>query len=578
MKKQIAFAAALAAGVAAQAAVTYVNSDITTSTTLPALPEGDYYSLTNVVYVMPGASLTLEAGVIFKNSGDGSLGVARGAQLFVEGTKDAPVIFTSLNDDFETWQAQCNQWGSIAICGNGMISASHYKGAEVTGSDGVLNSKDPDGYSDKVMEGLTAAYEGDTRPYYGGNNDCDDSGSINYLSIRYGGQQSSLPNKELNGLSLGGIGQGTDIDYIEIMNNVDDGIEIWGGKVCLKHVSIWNIGDDSFDIDEGWRGKAQFGLIVQGYSGDYKQGSGFGDNMFEHDGAEDSDAQPVTTGVIANFTAIGQGNGNGEDGDGATAWRDGCRMQYRNCIFMDCSEEVVRPDGDDGDGASGYGYNDTLTMTQVFFTACTELPDNDIGVAPQSLYTAQSEGTLAGFENCVFYNNHDYFMFEVFGQTNAALNNIVEPDNMPIAGIVRDTAAFTNLDGKVCSPVTSLDPCAANDAVDMGASVTADGFFTEATYAGGFAPNNNWLLGWSAAAQYGMIDGTSHVAPAASINKGGVSISFDSLDGVWYSVESATDASFTNSVVEAELLGNGSTMGYIDPAADTAKFFRVIYK
>ena len=87
MKKQIAFAAALAAGVAAQAAVTYIDSDIATSTTLPALPEGDYYSMTNVVYVMPGASLTLEAGVIFKNSGDGSLGVARGAQIFVNGNQ-----------------------------------------------------------------------------------------------------------------------------------------------------------------------------------------------------------------------------------------------------------------------------------------------------------------------------------------------------------------------------------------------------------------------------------------------------------------------------------------------------------
>jgi hypothetical protein len=79
------------------------------------------------------------------------------------------------------------------------------------------------------------------------------------------------------------------------MNNVDDGIEIWGGTVNLKYFSIWNIGDDSFDVDQGWRGKAQFGLIVQGYSLDANQGSGVGDNVFETDGAEDSDAQPVTT-------------------------------------------------------------------------------------------------------------------------------------------------------------------------------------------------------------------------------------------------------------------------------------------
>jgi hypothetical protein len=580
MKKQFVFAAAvMGAAVASQAAVTYVSGDITNSVTLPALPDGDYYSLTNVVYVMPGASLTLEAGVVFKNSGDGSLGITRGAQFFVEGTKYNPVIFTALNDDFATWQAQCNQWGSIAICGNAMIGAEKYNGVVQVGSDGVENSGEPDGGSDKIMEGLTTSYTGDTRPYYGGSDDNDDSGSIKYLSIRYGGQQSSLPNKELNGLSLGGVGAGTDIDYIEIMNNVDDGIEIWGGKVCLSHVNIWNIGDDSFDIDQGWRGKAQFGLIVQGYSGDYKQGSGVGDNMFEHDGAEDSDAQPVTTAVIANFTAIGQGYGNGEGGDGATAWRDGCRMQYRNCIFMDCSEKVLRPDGDDSDGQSGYGHNGTLSMYEVFTTPYTSLPTNGIDVAPWTLYTAQSEGTLAGFENCVFYNNKDYDAFNGMGQNAAALNNVIEPSSMPIASILRDTAGFTNTaESIVISPVISLDPCAANDAVDMGSSVSADEFFTEATYAGGFSADDNWLLGWTAADQFGFIDASSHDSEVL-INdfvQGGVALTFDTQEGDEYYVQSSADAAFSNATVEATLVGTGAEMAWADAAADQTKFFRVV--
>jgi hypothetical protein len=84
------------------------------------------------------------------------------------------------------------------------------------------------------------------------------------------------------------------------MNNVDDGIEIWGGTVNLKYFSIWNVGDDSLDIDQGWRGKAQFGLIVQGYSLNASQGSGVGDNLIEIDGAEQSDWQPVTTASIYN--------------------------------------------------------------------------------------------------------------------------------------------------------------------------------------------------------------------------------------------------------------------------------------
>lgn len=380
-------------------------------------------------------------------------------------------------------------------------------------------------------------------------------------------------------MSLGAVGQGTDIDYVEIMNNVDDGIEIWGGKVHLKHVSIWNIGDDSFDIDEGWRGKAQYGLIVQGYSIDADQGSGLGDNMFEHDGAEDSDAQPVTTAVIANFTAIGAGNEQSADGDGATAWRDGCRMQYRNCIFMDCSEKVVRPDNVDGDGAQGYGYNGTLSMFDVFNTPYTTLPTNTIGVAPQSLYTAQVEGTLAGFKNCVFYNNKDYTEFNAFGQTNAALNNIILTTNDApvIAGITRGPA-FTSTQGKTVLPVISLDPCAAGAAVNVGGSVTADGFFDSVEYAGGFSANNNWLLGWTAADQFGMIDGSSHIAPASTITMGGVSVTFQSQPGVEYEILSSPDMAFTNTTVVATLVGDGSEMGYVDPALDTAKFYKAVYR
>ena len=148
---------------------------------------------------------------------------------------------------------------------------------------------------------------------------------------------------ELNGLSLGGVGRGTEIDHVEIMNNVDDGIEIWGGTVNLKYVSIWNIGDDSFDVDEGWRGKAQFGLIVQGYCGTKSQGSGVGDNCFEMDGAEWASAQPVGAASIYNFTVIGQPI-DGDDGD--RTWRDNMRAQFGNCIFMDIGEggKIIKND------------------------------------------------------------------------------------------------------------------------------------------------------------------------------------------------------------------------------------------
>lgn len=571
MKKQFVFTAAVAAGIAAQAAPTYLSEDITTSITLPALPAGDYYCMTNQIYVLPGASLTIEAGALFM-SDSGSLAVCRGAQIFVQGTKDNPVIMTSINDDFTNWREAANEWGNLTICGNGMISASHYGSAAVVNSQGNANSKQPDGYSDKEMEGLSAAFVGDTRHYYGGNNDCDDSGSIKYLSLRYGGKVESLA-KELNGLSLGAVGQATDIDYVEIMNNVDDGIEIWGGKVNLKHVSIWNIGDDSLDVDEGWRGQAQFGLIVQGHSLDASQGSGVGDNCFEADGAEDSDAQPVTAAEIYNFTVIGQPAA----GDGGTVWRDNARVQYRNCIFMYLGEELVRFDNVDGDGAQGYGYNGTLNWLDTWSTPSSQLPANTIGVAPQSIYTAQGEGNLAEITHSIFFQNAvdgDDKMNEV-GVMNAGNNNLAA-SAMPIANIVR--GASVTKGGKTMLPVTLLDPCAANDAIYSDKVAPANGFYDQAPYVGGFSAQNNWLLGWTAADQFGMIDATSHTAPMASIKTGGVAISFQSDDGVWYTVQSSTDAGFTAPVDEADIFGDGSVMAYVDEALDTSKFFRVIYK
>ena len=174
-------------------------------------------------------------------------------------------------------------------------------------------------------------------------------------------------DKEINGLSMVGVGSGTVVENITVKRSDDDGIEIWGGTLELRNFAIWNIGDDSLDIDQGFRGKAQFGLIVQGWSlPNASQGSGVGDNAVEIDGAEDSDYQPVTTTTLYNMTVIGF-----PGGDGLTTWRDGARVQYRNCIFMDGGEMIVRFDNRDGDspiGGSGYGHNGTLSWPATWTT------------------------------------------------------------------------------------------------------------------------------------------------------------------------------------------------------------------
>jgi len=366
----------------------------------------------------------------------------------------------------------------------------------------------------KQMEGLVAEFEGDPKVLYGGDDDDDNSGSISYLSIRYGGRVIGLGN-ELNGLSMGGIGRGTDVDHVEIMNNVDDGIETWGGTVNYKYVSVWNIGDDSMDIDQGWRGKAQFGIIVQGFSADADQGSGVGDNCFETDGAEDSDVQPVTTSTVYNFTVVGQPL----DGDGGTTWRDNARMQYRNCIFMDLGDQLVKFDNVDGDGANGYGFNGTLSWEETWTTPYDVHPTVNIGDAnSEELYTVQASGNLAEIVDSVFFRNeadNAYEEADARGVRDAANNNVTA-DAMPIQGLTR--AEVVDRGGKLMQRVTSINPSAANDATTSAAAAPEDGFYTPAEYRGAFSadPNENWLLGWTAADAFGMV--STQEGPASSVD------------------------------------------------------------
>ena len=512
----------------AGAATVKVEKNITASTTWTA---DNVYRLEKQIYVLSGATLTIEAGtVIASTTGTGgSLAVARGAKIFVNGTKDNPVIMTS-TDDVATWKADAghpsggdpktgkwhagaNEWGNLTIMGEGLISASHYGGLPVGD-----NTKDPSGLNEKQMEGLTDA----NYALYGGNDDNDDSGSISYLSLRYGGKVIGLAN-ELNGLSLGAVGRETDIDHVEIMNNVDDGIEIWGGTVNLKYISIWNVGDDSFDLDEGWRGKAQFIFLVQGYSADAKQGSGVGDNVFEADGAEDSDAQPVTTYVIYNATVIG----NPIDGDQGMAWRDNARLQYRNCIFMDLGERLIKNDNSDGDGGQGYGYNGTLSFADTWTTdytvtsnvnPCIGCSIGDFNHA-DALYTVQTSGKLAEITDSVFFSNlhasayteSDAVGVTVGGASNPAKNNVVIPGSAsadaPIVSITRGPL-FTSTEGKGVLPVVKIDPRPANAALTSADAAISDGFLTPAPYRGAFSASENWVKGWTAADAYGMIAGT----------------------------------------------------------------------
>ncbi len=471
------------------------------------------YNLTTQIYVEDGATLTIEAGTVIRTEAeDGSLAVSRGGQIFVKGTQLEPVIMTS-DEDVATWAADAshptgkdpksgtlrtsaNEWGNLTLMGRGYISEDDVSG----------NVPTPNANNVAVMEGLVS---GGGVPQsailYGGGDDDDDSGSIQYLSIRYGGKNVAL-NKELNGLSLGGIGRETDISFVEIMNNVDDGIEIWGGTFNLKNFAIWNIGDDSLDIDQGYRGKVQFGLIVQGASLNAGQGSGVGDNAIETDGAENSDWQPRTRTTMYNLTVIGQPVA----GDGLTAWRDNAGVQYRNCIFMDGGEKFVRFDDSDGDGAQGYGFNSTLSWADHWTTADTVFPAVNAPGNPGDFYGAQFGGNVCEITDSVMFRNLSpdaYTEATARGVFAAANNNVLEPSTQPIVSVTRGAPSV--LGGLVILPVTGLDPRPAGDALTSASAAPADGFFTEANYRGAFEDSSStWLCGWTASEAFGITSST----------------------------------------------------------------------
>jgi len=588
--------------------------------------------LRETIFIGAGASLTIEAGVtvVTGDNDDGGIVVEPDAQIFAMGTKDQPIIMTSLQDvatwnnsnvtstdgdpEFEeitalgdrttgSWRPAVQEWRNITMLGNAIVSSYSFEDSPRTGADNNANlvvgtAADP---NQVQMEGLLDT-EGSNPPgsvFYGGANDDDDSGVLNFVSSRYGGRVLGEGN-ELNGMSLGGIGRGTDISNVEIMNNVDDGIEVWGGTVDLKHFTIWNIGDDSLDFDQGWRGRAQFGLIVQGYSVEAEQGSGVGDNAIEFDGAEDSDGQPRSTVTAYNLTVIGQ-----PGADGMTTWRDNARSQFRKSVFMSPGESLVRLDDSDGDGGEGYGFNGTHTWSDVWNTDETNISPNGVNdgtgdFSPASLYTAQqSDGVsanLAAIEDSVFWDVNTFYTNQshlgtprggnfdpstIFDPAqNGASTNVDAGSasaNRPIQGITRDSLQIIGADNVTIARVLTLDPRAANDATSASSnpSLSGNDFWSPTPYRGAFSDDHNWADGWTAADTYGFFPGDQRADdPETDFAVQITTTEFQTQNGETYIIECSTDGKAWEPV--AQVTGDGSLKTVANTiSVDQNKIYRV---
>ena len=252
------------------------------------------YVLNQKVVVPSGVVLTIQAGTIIKGTeGTGSLAsaliIAQGGKLNAVGTATEPIIFTSINDNIEVGQTagtnldetNSGLWGGLIVLG--------YAPSSFSGDVDVVQ-----------IEGIPAD---DTFGLYGGEDATDNSGVYQYISIRHGGALIGEGN-EINGLTLGGVGSGTVIENIEVVANVDDGIEFFGGTVNATNLLVWAQGDDAIDIDQGYSGIIDNAIVILGANSDH---------AFEIDGPEGTATGSFT---LRNSTIVGNSvTENGEYAD-----------------------------------------------------------------------------------------------------------------------------------------------------------------------------------------------------------------------------------------------------------------------
>ncbi len=271
------------------------------SGTTVTLDPSKTYQLKGKLLVESGATLVIPAGTkIVGSQGATYLIVDRGGKIFINGTESKPVVF-------EGAVHTPGYWGGIVVLGNAPTNRS--------------------------ASGTSTSELGDL--VYGGTDKADNSGSIKYLVIKHSGYKYN-PEKEFNGLSLFGVGSGTTVSHIYVVDGADDGIEFFGGNVNADHLVILGVGDDSFDWTEGWQGTAEY--VYASRKKEYMNDVEPGNRGIE---ADTQDTDPNTTNgngasnpTIRNFTLIG--NTKGSESQGMKI-RAGSNGKFDNVVIANFS-------------------------------------------------------------------------------------------------------------------------------------------------------------------------------------------------------------------------------------------------
>ena len=410
------------------------------------------YLLKGWIYVANGSELTIEPGTIIKGDKEtqASLIVEPGGKLIAQGTKEAPIVFTS---EQPQGQRKPGDWGGLIVCGN----AKNNQGVQ--------------------------QIEGGPRTKHGGDNDADNSGVLSYVRVEFAGYPFQK-DKEINGITFGSVGSATQVDHLQVSFSNDDSYEWFGGSVNAKYLVAYSGWDDDFDTDNGYSGNVQYGLVVRNPRlADTSQSNGFeSDNCA--DGAEVS---PFTTATFSNITFIGpkayEGFQNTSDyingGDvfpnnGSSLGKFQAAMQIRRSSHLACFNSVAvgYPIGLIIDGEKGntvqFAKEGNLKLQQIIFAGM-----DAVGTDKNKQYNdlPYEEGKPYSFSHEYFLNQPGNLVFEQCGDLLLTDARNVGAPYLPQAG----------------SPV--LNAAAWTDA--------ALSSFDKVDYVGAFGTDDQWLEGWT---------------------------------------------------------------------------------
>lgn len=399
-----------------------LEGEITSDLTLNAK---DSILLRGFVYVTDGVTLTIEPGTVIKGekASMGSLIVERGGKIMAQGTEEKPIVFTS--NQVKGSRAY-GDWGGIILCGKAPVN----------------NTSEPQ-------------IEGGPRSKYGGNDPADNSGTLKYVRIEFAGYPFE-PNKEINGLTCGGVGNGTTIEYVQISYCGDDSFEWFGGTVNAKYLIAYKGWDDEFDTDYGYQGMLQFLLGIR----DPKHADTSKSNGFESDNdSEGSGNTPLTKPIFSNVTLIGPLYGESAG-------------KADNDIFYVTEDAANGAKGGTFQAAMHIRRNSSLNVYNSVFTGWPYglfLDKSNEGVVVKNVVLA---GMWESFKD---ETSETYFKKEGLNNTILVSSNDVIAKNADYTSVVVEKVS----------------------GADFSDTALTNSFFEKVNYKGAFDGTNDWTKGWA---------------------------------------------------------------------------------